>query len=122
MKLAPLALLVVLAACQTARPVDPDVARREAYIEAHPETVPEVATAIRAGRIRNGMMFREAVASLGPPGRGPFGVSFRLQGPPDWWNSSWGDVRLTFGGTSLETAVFRSHPDWDGCPPGLIMP
>jgi hypothetical protein len=68
MKLAPLALLAVLAACQIfeTEPVDPDTARREAHLRAHPETRPEVAAAIRAGDLVVGMGFPgEVEASVG---------------------------------------------------------
>jgi hypothetical protein len=122
MKLAPLALLAVLAACQTA-PVDPDTARREAYLEAHLGTKPLVAEAIRAGQIRDGMTFREVEASLGPPEGEPIDIEWRPSGRLMGWISSWEDVWLTFLGATPETARIYLDADCEQrCPPGLIMP
>ncbi|MBW2497554.1 MAG: hypothetical protein JRF61_09805 [Deltaproteobacteria bacterium] len=122
MKLAPLALLAVLAACQTT-PADPDTARREACLEAHPETGPEVASAIRAGKIRGGMLFREVEASLGTPLGEPIRFSCKPSSPRNSWLADWGCVVLQFSGSTLETTSLQLHT-WLGVeyPPGLVVP
>ncbi len=106
-KLAPLALLAVLAACQTAEPVpvDPDDARREAYLEAHPETSAEVMAAIPDGDLVKGMLIPELEASVG---RVELRDTLTLwgHGPPPW--ALVRDMHVTFEGGGLFRAM--------GCP------
>ncbi len=65
MRLASIALLLLVPGCLSTGRIEQDQARRETYLTAHPETNREIADSVRLGEIRLGMTLAELEASLG---------------------------------------------------------